>query len=171
MRFQILSAIALSAVALADNHVSRSLGQLSQATVAFDNTLARWKGDYTSIGPIMRRSAELIGAINAAASVPEGTKTITVREVEEEANFAIANQLVQDVGSAVDTVIRLKPKIEAIPALGKPLALVVIKNIRDAVSGLGEAYGKLASDPRRTEAEAIIKRADDHLARGIYVFE
>lgn len=171
MQLKLLPIVVLATAAFADEYTLAALKQIKQATVDFNNTLAEWNGGYLTAVSILKQSRDLINTLNAASSPPTGIKTIALRssDIEQEA-LDVAQRLARDVGETVNTAISAKPKFEAIPAIGKPIAWRVFKRLHTAALGLGGVFSLTASDERQEEAQAIVKQIDNDFARGLAAF-
>ncbi|KAF7553841.1 hypothetical protein G7Z17_g3333 [Cylindrodendrum hubeiense] len=170
MQIKLVAIVALATGCLADLYTVNSIKKINQATIEYHKSLTDWTGDYAGGVVMLKKSRDLINSIKAAGTHPEAKihRRGTPEEDEklEQEGFDVAHSLVGEIRSAVDTAIATKPKIEAVPVVGKRISLYTFEKFRSAASDLGGVFSPKASPERLEEAQDIVKRIDDEFARG-----
>ncbi|KAH8646184.1 hypothetical protein BX600DRAFT_443990 [Xylariales sp. PMI_506] len=177
MKFTFMTLVALVAVVAADEHTISNLQQIRQATSAFEQAMSSWDGSYNNGIPLVKQFYGLYSTLMAANAPPPA---LTKYEADFAASnytamhdeaFSIAQDLVGDVGAAVDAAISLKPKIEAIPVVGSYATSMLFSTLRSTASTLGGVIGAQATDDRAGEAQDIVQQIDNHFVRGMNAFQ
>jgi hypothetical protein len=100
MRFNILPLALFASTVLADGAaIVTALSEISNATIALQSAVTKWRGDLLGVLPIVAASTTLLEDINSGTKTAEASANLTIAEV-----IGIAGPtqtLVSDVQSSV----------------------------------------------------------------------
>lgn len=174
MNLKTLALAALGAtVTLADEHTSRTLREIKEATNNFHQKLAGWDGGYLGAVPVVMHSRGLVNTLNTAMSPMSNMKaarSVCTPEIEAE-TMEVARQLAADIGEAVDTAIAMKPMMEGIPYAGKRVGGLIFRGLHGASANLGREFAPRASEEHQEEVQEIVRVIDEHFRRGLAAFD
>ncbi|KAF5018391.1 hypothetical protein F66182_9620 [Fusarium sp. NRRL 66182] len=164
MRLSLLPLVALAGSALASGDtISAAIDNISNATLALNNTIAHWPKTLIGTLPIITRSTQLLAEIHKGTKVARSSAPLSFQETIQVAQAT--TELGKDVNITLETVIAAKSSFDRL--LLSPVILLNLEMQRDSSADFSEAVISKVPAELQENAKALVKGIDDSFAKAI----